>query len=98
MAAFLLAPKGLDLVHSVARLRLASSLTGQASSDGEVSCRRRMKKAADEALAGTPFNLTVKNKKGKYTSMRIDTRVSDEKQRNAIFAALKGNPVIRYIL
>ena len=43
MAAFLLAPKGLDLVHSVARLRLASSLTGQASSDGEVSCRRRMK-------------------------------------------------------
>ena len=26
-------PKGLDPVHSVARLRLASSLTGQASSD-----------------------------------------------------------------
>ena len=44
MAAFLLAPKGLDLVHSVARLRLASSLTGQASSDEGAFRRFHMNK------------------------------------------------------
>lgn len=59
-----------------------------------------LRDAVTSCVPNREYTLTASKSSsgGKYLSFRLDVRVNDESERNAVFTCLKGNPAVKYVL
>jgi hypothetical protein len=62
--------------------------------------QKQLRKAAAEIIADLTYTASPSNssRRGKYHCLHIEIEVTDEKQRNMIFTALKQHPHVRMVL